>query len=250
MADEFSAHHGRNIRDYPAALEYLRSAAETVKIRLADAETTELKLDVVLGASESGLPLIFTMSRAEFERLATPIVDRAFDVCREALGVARVGIGDIDHVLLVGGCTRIPYVRKRVEEYFRRELDAHIDPHEVVALGAALQAHALTAARQSTGRMEVPPVPLPNVNAADTTNKTEWRQKTQPFGQLGTTNIGVGQTRSQDIADNIQVPPPDEAHSRPIPTTKRLGSRGRLNTAVGMGPTSDLPSIKSPRTIQ
>ncbi len=122
---------------------------------------------------------------------------------------------------------------------FKRELDAHLDPHEVVALGAALQAHALTATRSSTGRMEVPPAPLPDAKQMDSTGKTEWRQKTQPFGRLGTTNIGVGQTRPQESPENIQVPPPDEVNSRPIPTTKHLGSRGRLNTAVGMGPTSE-----------
>ena len=244
MADEFSAHHGRDIRKHPVALEHLRAAAEAVKIRLVTEDEAEVSLELGLGEGESNLPLTFNMSRAEFERLASPIVDRAFDVCREVLGVARVGISDIDHVLLVGGCTRIPCVRQRVEEYFKRELDSHIDPHEVVALGAALQAHALTASRTSTARLEIPPAPAISPAVPETNSTTEWRQKTQPFGRLGSTNIGVGQTQSPDT--NIQVPPPDEALSRPIPTTKHMGSRGRLNTAMGIGPSSDLPPIAAP----
>ncbi len=256
MADEFSAHHGQDVRKHPIALEHLRAAAEAVKITLATAEEAEVHLSIGLEGSESNLPLSFGMSRAEFERLASPIVDRAFDVCREALGVARVGIGDIDHVLLVGGCTRIPCVRQRVEEYFKRDLDSHIDPHEVVALGAALQAHALTATRTSTAKLRIPPAPVVSPTQPETNATTEWRQKTQPFGRLGSTNIGVGQTQSPDTRGNIQVPPPDEALSRPIPTTKHLGSRGRLNTSVGIGPSEEpedlLPvvagSAKSPLT--
>jgi molecular chaperone DnaK len=178
------------------------------------------------------------MSRAEFERLATPLVDRAFDVCREALGLAHVDIGEIDHVLLVGGCTRIPCVRRRVEEYFRRELDAHLDPHEVVALGASLQAYALSAARTSAGRIEVPPAPLSKASPIEAKISSDWRQKTQPFGRLGSTNIGMGQTRDPGTADSIQVPAPEGVPSRPAPTTQNLVSRGRLNTAVGIGPSS------------
>jgi molecular chaperone DnaK (HSP70) len=237
MADEFSAQHGRDIHKHPSALEHLRAAAETIKIRLSEAVETEVKLDLTLDPGEKSLPLSFAMTRAEFERLTSPIVDRAFDVCREALGMARVGIDDFDHVLLVGGTTRIPFVRHRIEEYFKRGIDAHLDPHEVVALGAALQAHALTASRTSASRREIPAAPLAAANQLETTANTEWRQKTQPFGRLGSTNIGVGQ--SPDIPSNIQVPAPDESHTHPIPTTKHLGSRGRLNTSVGIGPPSD-----------
>ena len=238
MADEFQAQHGRNIREYPSALEQLRSAAENLKIQLSqDTEVTET-LDLALEPKGSTFPLSFSMSRAEFERLAAPIVSRTFDVCREALGVARMGIGNIDHVLLVGGCTKIPFIRQQVEDYFRRQVDAHLDPHEVVALGAALQAHALTT-RTSTSRIEIPPVPQAKVQEPEATPvNTEWRQKTQPFGRLGSTNIGVGPTRP-DAPLPLQVPPPEEALSRPIPTTKHLGSRGRMNTAIGIGPSED-----------
>jgi molecular chaperone DnaK len=236
MADEFSAFHGRDIRDNPAALEPLRLAAEAIKIQLVSAQFAEISVDVVLDSGGASLPLLFAMSRAEFEQLATPILDRAFKVCSEAVSAARIGIDDIDHVLLVGGGTRIPSVRKRVEEYFKRQPEAHLDPHNVVALGAALQAHSLTTARLSTGRMEVPPAPLPSANRIDTTSSTEWRQKTQPFGRLGSTDVGIGQRQSPDISEHIQVAPPDDVQSRPIPTTKHLGSRGRFNTEVGIGP--------------
>ena len=247
IADEFSAHQGRDVRRHPMAIEHLRAAAETIKIQLTEAEDSEINIEIALDPGQDCRSLSFAMSRAEFERLATPLVDRAFDVCREALGLARVDIGEIDHVLLVGGCTRIPCVRRRVEEFFRRELDAHLNPHEVVALGAALQAHALSAARTSAGRIEVPPAPLPKASPAEATISSDWRQKTQPFGRLGSTNIGMGQTRDPGTADSIQVPAPEGVPSRPAPTTQNLGSRGRLNTAVGIGPTSKVPITASSR---
>jgi len=85
------------------------------------------------------------MSRAEFEQLAAPIIDKAIEVCRQALRIAHLEPKALDHVIAVGGCTRIPLVRQRAEEFFSRQLQAHLDPHEVVALGAALQGYALTA---------------------------------------------------------------------------------------------------------
>lgn len=234
MADEFLAHHGRDARQFPAAVEQLRAAAEAVKIRLTHENEVSEALQISLEPNGGVLPLSFAMSRTEFEALASPVVDRTFDVCREALGVARVGITDIDHVVMVGGCTKIPFIRRRVEEYFRRQADAHLDPHEVVALGAALQAHALTT-RTSSSRVQIPAAPRPKPAEPElSTSSTEWRQKTQPFGRLGSTNIGVGP--SAGTPANIQVPPPEEALSRPIPTTKHFSSRGRLNTAIGIGP--------------
>jgi molecular chaperone DnaK len=244
MSNEFSAQFGLDVRNDPLALEVLRAAAETVKMRLGDA--TRAELDINLGPHVKGAnsPLTFAMTRPEFERLATPIVDRAFDVCREALGVARIEIGDIDHVLLVGGCTRIPLVRRRTEEFFKRELDAHLDPHEVVAIGAALQAHALTTSKASSSQVEVPQVPAVRKVGEATDNRDDWRRKTHPFGRLGTTNVGLGQAQDSDQLEGIQVPKPDGAPSRPIPVTQSMGSRGRQNTAMGIGSDSPSPSAE------
>ena len=240
ISNEFSAQFGLDVRNDPLALELLRAAAETVKMRLEDA--TRAELDINLGPHVKGAnsPLKFAMTRPEFERLATPIVDRAFDVCREALGVARIEIGDIDHVLLVGGCTRIPLVRRRTEEFFKRELDAHLDPHEVVAIGAALQAHALTTSKTSSSQVDVPQVPAVRKVGEATDNRDDWRRKTHPFGRLGTTNVGLGQPQDSDQLEGIQVPKPDGVPSRPIPVTQSMGSRGRQNTVMGIG--SDTPS--------
>ncbi len=235
ISDEFSAHFGLDVRSDPVALEHLRAAAETIKIRLSDANHAEVDIDLGRDSGGTNSPLKFAMSRAEFERIATPIVDRAFDVCRQALGVARLEIGDIDHVLSVGGCTCLPLVKRRTEEFFKRNLDAHLDPHEVVAIGAALQAHALTTSKSSSSQIEVPQAPAANRDGESTGNRDDWRRKTHPFGRLGTTNMGLGQPQSPDRFDSIQVPKPDGVPSRPIPNTQNLGSRGRQNTAMGMG---------------
>src|SRR6187549_1716629 len=99
------------------------------------------------------------MTRQELERIALPIVDRTFDVCREALSIARLTANDFDQILLVGGSTRIPMVQSRVEEFFKRPLRANINPDEVVAIGAAIQAAALSGAEKRRGT--IPPAPSP-----------------------------------------------------------------------------------------
>ena len=84
-------------------------------------------------------------------------MEQTFEVCRDALGVARLTVGDLDQVLLVGGSTRIPLVKRRVEEFFRRPGQSHLSPDEVVAMGAAIQASALAGADRRKSAIPPPP---------------------------------------------------------------------------------------------
>jgi molecular chaperone DnaK len=181
MADEFLAVHRYDTRTDPAALERLRAAAESLKIQLSNENQARMRVtEVAHGPGGKALDLDFSITRAELERLVAPIVDRTFDVCREALGIARLQPTDFDQVLLVGGSTRIPLVRRRVEEFFKRQALGHISPEEVVAIGAGIQASALSGAERR--RAEVPPAPRPAArDQAGAEPKGRPRQDTNPF---------------------------------------------------------------------
>jgi molecular chaperone DnaK len=111
----------------------------------------------------AALDLHFVMTRAELEMLAAPLIERTFAVCQDALGVARLPVSGFDRIILVGGSTRIPLVRRRVEQFFGSPPLDRVNPEEVVAIGAAIQAAALTEAARARN---VPPPPVPGARNA------------------------------------------------------------------------------------
>ncbi|HVY28550.1 MAG TPA: Hsp70 family protein [Polyangiaceae bacterium] len=161
MAETFLSRHRYDPRSEPQIYEHLKVAAEDVKHRLSTENevTIEIK-DIAHGAGGKALGLSFSMTRGELERLATPFIDRTFEVCKEALGIARLAQKDFQQLLLVGGSTRVPLVKRRVEEFWKREVRSHISPDEVVAIGAAIQASALSGA-EARRKGTVPPPPNP-----------------------------------------------------------------------------------------
>ncbi len=160
MSELLVAQHRVDARSDLQVFERLRAAAEIVKHRLSSENEVRVTVrEIAHGLGGRTVDFEFSMTRPELERLALPIIDRTFDVCREALGIARLAANDFDQVLLVGGSTRIPMVRSRVEEFFKRPLRANINPDEVVAIGAAIQAAALSGAEKRRGT--IPPAPSP-----------------------------------------------------------------------------------------
>jgi molecular chaperone DnaK len=167
MADALLATHRYDARTDRQVFERLVTAAEGLKTKLSFEERASVELEELAhGPGGRPLGLRFTMTRAELEQLAEPFLAQTFDVCREALNVARLTPGVFDQVLLVGGSTRIPLVRRRVEQYFGRPPLGHLNPDEVVAIGAAIQAAALTSPARRTA--PVPPPPNPSARAART----------------------------------------------------------------------------------
>ncbi|MBS1121973.1 MAG: dnaK [Deltaproteobacteria bacterium] len=152
LALEFLKRHRVDFRTDPRALAVARITAEHIKARLSSDDVISGTLKD-LGRGEGGepLPLEFRITRAELEHLITPIVDRALAKCEEVLAEAGVRPDHVDEVMLVGGATRIPLVRRRVAELFGREPRADIDPMEVVAEGAARQAEILSAPATAQG---------------------------------------------------------------------------------------------------
>jgi molecular chaperone DnaK len=159
MAEAFLHAHRYDPRVDPQAFERLRAAAEAVKVELSASERAQTRLrDVAVGAGGAHLDLDFAMTRDELEMLATPLVERTFAVCQEALAVAKLPVSAFDKVILVGGSTRVPLVRRRVEQFFGSAPLDRVNADEVVAIGAAIQAAALT---EVSRRKSIPAPPVP-----------------------------------------------------------------------------------------
>ncbi len=165
----------RTQRD-PELLQHLRDQAERTKIALSAADAAEFALDL----PERGVRYRRTFTRAELEELLRPFIDRTLEKCRSALRDAELSAKDIDEVVLVGGSTRSPYVRRRVGEFFGRTPHTELNPDEVVALGAAVQADILTGGRRSMLLLDVVPLSLGIETLGGVVDKLIYRNSTVP----------------------------------------------------------------------
>ncbi|HOB75521.1 MAG TPA: Hsp70 family protein [Phycisphaerae bacterium] len=139
----------------PATRQALRTLAENIKVRLSTEPTATIEID--LGA---GRKYDRTITREEFEAMIAPWVERTIQSCRQAIRDAKIDGAEIDQVVMVGGSTRIPLVRQRVEEVFGRHPYTALNPDEVVALGAAVQASILAGQRHDALLLDVIPLSL------------------------------------------------------------------------------------------
>ncbi len=154
VTDEVRDQFGVSI-SAPATKQALRSMAESVKIRLSEQHTAEIELDL-------GRERVYrrTITRGEFEQLIGPLVERTLGSCEQALRDARLTPADLAQVILVGGSTRIPLVRRRVGEFFGRPPYTALNPDEVVAIGAAIQAAILSGRQPDMLLLDVTPLSL------------------------------------------------------------------------------------------
>ena len=224
MSELLVAQHRIDARANLQIFERLRAAAEIVKHRLStESEVRVTVNEVAHGLGGRNVDFEFSMTRQELERLALPIVDRTFDVCREALGIARLTTNDFDQVLLVGGSTRIPMVRSRVEEFFKKPLRANINPDEVVAIGAAIQAAALSGAEKRRGT--IPPAPSPA------------SRQTQP--SFSDAQIPEPARKKPSVQPTAVAPARARFESSPaIPSTQPFFGRQHVSTSPGIAPGS------------
>jgi molecular chaperone DnaK len=161
MCNAFLAEHRYDPRVDVRAFERVRAAAEQLKKDLSFNMQAEVDLpDISYGISGRKLGMVFRMSRPELDALAAPYVERTLQVTQDALQVAGLSPASFDQVILVGGSTRMPLVKRRVETYFGIPVMDGINPEEVVAIGAAVQAAALVDASR---RQSIPPPPKPGV---------------------------------------------------------------------------------------
>jgi molecular chaperone DnaK len=164
LADKFKAKENIDLRTDRLALQRLKEAAEKAKIELSSAATTEINQPFITARMEGGtttpLHLVETLSRADLEKLVEDLIERTIEPCKKALKDAGIEAKDIADVVLVGGMTRMPRVRERVKEFFGRDPHTGVNPDEVVAMGAAIQAGVLQGDVKDVLLLDVTPLSL------------------------------------------------------------------------------------------
>ena len=161
LADEFADENGGlDLRKDPMALQRLKDAAEKAKIELSSTTSTEINLPYITADGSGPKHLVRTLSRAKFESLVAPLIERTIEPCRTALKNAGFSTSDIDEVILVGGSTRIPAIQDAVKKFFGKEPSKGVNPDEVVALGAAIQGGVLTGEVKDVLLLDVTPLSL------------------------------------------------------------------------------------------
>ena len=162
LADEFKKEHGVDLTGDKMALQRLKEAAEKAKIELSSSQQTEINQPFISMDRNSGQPLhlVMKLTRAKLESLVDDLVKRSMKPCQAALKDAGLTINDIDEVVLVGGMTRMPKVVEAVTEFFGKEPHKGVNPDEVVALGAAIQAGVLQGDVKDVVLLDVTPLSL------------------------------------------------------------------------------------------
>ena len=160
MADEFKKENGIDLRSDRLALQRLKEAAEKAKIELSSTQQTEVNLPFITADQSGPKHLTMKISRAKLEMLVDDLVERTIDPCKKALKDAGLTAGDINEVILVGGMTRMPKVVETVKQFFGKEPHKGVNPDEVVAVGAAIQAAVLSGDVKDVLLLDVTPLSL------------------------------------------------------------------------------------------
>ncbi len=140
IIEEFKKENGIDLAQDPLALQRIDEAAEKAKIELSSATETEINIPFITSDDSGPKHLLLKLTRAKLEELAMEFVDKAIEITKRAIEASPFSLSDIDEVILVGGQTRMPLIAEKVKELFGKEPNKSINPDEVVALGAAIQA--------------------------------------------------------------------------------------------------------------
>jgi len=160
IAEEFKKEHGIDLRKDRMALQRLKEAAEKAKVELSSTVQTEINLPFITADASGPKHLVLTLTRAKLEALTADLVERTLGPCRQAMQDAGVTAKDVQEVILVGGQTRMPKVQDVVKGLFTREPHKGVNPDEVVAVGAAVQAAVLTGDVKDVVLLDVTPLSL------------------------------------------------------------------------------------------
>ncbi len=160
VADEFKKEHGIDLRKDPQALQRLRDAAEKAKIELSTVLETEINLPFITVKDGKPLHLVVKLTRAKLESLVDHLIKKTLKPVEDCLKDAKLKPSDIDEVILVGGMTRMPKIVETVKEFFGKEPNRSVNPDEVVAIGAAIQAGIISGEAKDVVLLDVTPLTL------------------------------------------------------------------------------------------
>ncbi|HEX5164894.1 MAG TPA: molecular chaperone DnaK, partial [Thermomicrobiales bacterium] len=160
ILDEFKKNEGVDLRADRAAMQRLKEAAERAKIELSSVQQTEINLPYVTADASGPKHLLLTLTRSKLEQLVMDLVEKTMGPCRQALQDAGISGSQVDEVVLVGGQTRMPLVQEKVKQFFGKEPHKGVNPDEVVAIGAAIQAGVLKGEVKDVLLLDVTPLTL------------------------------------------------------------------------------------------
>ena len=160
LVKEFQDENGLDLTKDPMALQRLREGAEKAKIELSSSPSTEINLPYIMPVDGVPKHLVRTLTKAKFEQLVDKLVERTIKPCESALKNAGLKTSDIDEIILVGGSTRIPAIQDAVKKFFGKDPSKGVNPDEVVALGAAIQAGVLAGDVKDVLLLDVTPLSL------------------------------------------------------------------------------------------
>ncbi|RPD37455.1 molecular chaperone DnaK [Candidatus Liberibacter solanacearum] len=212
ICDNFQKENGIDLRKDTLALQRLKEAAEKAKIELSSAQQTEINLPFISANSAGAQHLNMKLTRAQFERLVDHLIQKTVEPCKKCLQDAGLSPNDIDEVVLVGGMTRMPKIQKSVEDFFHKTPSKGVNPDEVVAMGAAIQAGVLQGDVKDVLLLDVTPLSLgiETLGGVFTTlierNSTIPTKKSQVFSTAtdnqSAVTIRIGQGERKMFADN------------------------------------------------
>lgn len=160
ILDEFKKLEGVDISNDPLAMQRIKDAAERAKIELSTAQETEINQPFITSGAEGPKHLVLKLTRAKLEELVTPLLEKTFGPVKQAISDAKLQTSDIAEIVMVGGMTRMPLVLKKVEEHLGKKPNISVNPDEVVAIGAAVQAGVLQGDVKDVLLLDVTPLSL------------------------------------------------------------------------------------------
>lgn len=160
MVDKFKSQFGMDIMKDIMAFQRLKDAAEKAKIELSSTTSTEINLPYITVVDGTPTHFVETLTRSEFDKLTSSLVDRAVDCAKSALKNAKLENSDIDEIILVGGSTRIPALQNAIEKLIDKEANKSVNPDEVVAMGASIQGGVLAGTVEDVLLLDVIPLSL------------------------------------------------------------------------------------------